>query len=216
MGERHQLHRWPTACNWQIWNLEGVSKMTLLWQGDTLGGWFLCDKESHTIWMHTEKWPKYGIQSRVASTWADHVTLIVAIAWFCAQCVSTVVVTMPNRDILKDNSQKKRIITSFKKGRRKPSWGKVGLMAPGVRLLGQQSPIVYNLTNPTTDSASIAYHTALVKASDERIQCQILGQDWVIQSPGEVRLATHGAVRQPAGAWGRVAVLCAAGGWGSL
>lgn len=60
----------------------------------------------------------------------------------------------------------------------------------------------------------ITYHTVPAKASDKRIQCQILGQDWAIQPPGEVRLATQGA----AASWGQpwVAVLGAAGGWGSL
>lgn len=41
-------------------------------------------------------------------------------------------------------------------------------MAPAVRLLGQQSPIVYSLANRPADGASTTYHTALVKTSDEK------------------------------------------------
>lgn len=85
------------------------------------------------------------------------------------------VVTVPNRDILKANE--KHVMTSFKKGKRKPSRGKVGLTAPEVRLLGGQSPIVHSLAKPAADSASITYRAALVKAPNERIQCQIVGQD---------------------------------------
>lgn len=187
-----------------------MSKMTADHKFVSLGRWFLCDKESHMIRMHAEKWPKYGIQSCTDSTWTDRVTLIVAIAWLCAQCVNKMSGKVPIRDILKANNKNKKIINSFKKVKRKPSQCKVGLTAPGVRLLSQQSPIVYSLWNPPTDSTSSTYHAALVKASDDRIQCQIIGQDWAIQSPGEGGLAARCA----AASWGLTMGSCTWCCWG--
>lgn len=67
--------------------------------------------------IHAGKWPKYGIQNGMAATSVDCVTLIVALAGLCAQCVNEMVGELPNRDILKANTHRHtQTITSFQKG----------------------------------------------------------------------------------------------------
>lgn len=83
------------------------------------------------------------------------------------------VVKKSNRDVLKDNSQKTTIMSS-KKG--SPLGGRWGSWLLGSGYQVRRAPL-YVVWQPSPDSAPITYHTALVKASDERIQCQILGED---------------------------------------
>jgi len=103
LEEGHKLHQRTTSCK-----LTGTkpgrdgqnahwSCVSLFWQGDTLGRWFLCDEESHVRRTRTEKRPRYGSQSCVSSTWIDCATLIVATAWLCTQRVNKMLVRMLNR-----------------------------------------------------------------------------------------------------------------------
>lgn len=70
--------------------------------------------------MHTEKW-QCGIQNCMAEC-----VILIDTAWLYAQYVNKMVVKMPNRDILKDNSQG-CVRTYLKKGKGKSSGGRWGL-----------------------------------------------------------------------------------------